>query len=46
MPRVIRICLRVSGRVTRRIMTVNTRMLRPKLLNSRTYSSTRLFAMG
>ena len=43
---VIRICFRVRGNVTRRMMMVNTRMLTPKLAKKRAYSSTRMFIIG
>lgn len=43
---VIRICFSVRGRVTTRMITVNTRMLAPKLAKNRAYSSTRMFIMG
>ena len=41
-----RLCRTVRGIMTARTTMVNSRMLRPKLLNRRLYNSTRLLIIG
>ena len=41
-----RLCRTVRGIITARTAIVNTSMLRPKLLNSRLYNTTRLLIIG
>ncbi len=46
MARICRLCRTVSGIITARTITVNNRMLRPKLLKNMAYNSTRLLTIG